>query len=200
MKEKSKQRWRTSGWLPFAVVISAALLSQTDLFKGLQANFSMLSFAPQTPNSETWIVLPGSVTDGDTLRVGLNGQEQTIRLCGIDAPEKAQPLGEQSRAYLASLLAQNPHNRVIVVPVDTDRYGRTVAELFLWPDDDPDREISLNAEMLMAGMAYVYPDYVEGCPNGGVFKRAEVIGQAAKAGVWAGEYQRPWEYRASQSD
>jgi micrococcal nuclease len=136
-------------------------------------------------------VVPGSVHDGDTLRVTLNGKELKIRLCGIDAPESSQPLGEQSRDYLESLLVSG---QVIVVPVEKDRYGRTVAELFL-PSQQGGEEMHINSEMLMAGMAYVYPQYVDGCPNGDVLKRAEAVGQEAKVGVWAGKHQRPWEYR-----
>ncbi|MEO0759706.1 MAG: thermonuclease family protein [Cyanobacteria bacterium J06648_16] len=172
-----------------------AALSQTGIADGISETVQLLSFTPDSPTSETWLVIPDSIHDGDTLRVGRDGQELKIRLCGIDAPELAQPLGEQSRDYLRSLLAQNPYSKVIIVPVEEDAYGRTVAELFLWPDDDPDQEIGVNSAMLMAGMAYVYPQYVDGCPNGDVFKRAETIGQEAKAGVWSGKYQRPWEYR-----
>jgi micrococcal nuclease len=109
-------------------------------------------------------------------------------------------LGEQSRAYLELLLAANDRGEVEVVPIEQDRYGRTVAEVFVMPDksNQAGEEIHINSEMLMAGMAYVYPQYVDGYPNGATLKRAEVMGQEAKVGVWSGEYERPWEYRKSQ--
>ena len=165
------------------VVGAIALLARTNLSNRLSELPYSVASGTDVAMSETWQVVPDSVYDGDTLRVGRNGQELKLRLCGIDAPEKDQPLGIESRDYLRSLLDQNPHGKIIIVPVEEDRYSRTVAELFLWPDDDPAREISINSEMLMAGMAYVYPQYVDGCPNGDVFKRAEAIGQETKAGV-----------------
>jgi endonuclease YncB( thermonuclease family) len=47
-------------------------------------------------------VKPGSVHDGDTLRVVRGNEELKIRLCGIDAPEIKQTLGIESRDYLRS--------------------------------------------------------------------------------------------------
>ena len=88
------------------------------------------------------------------------------------------------------------------MPVEEDRYERTVAELLVQPDPEfgyqPEEEIDINAEMLIAGMAYVYPQYVDGCPNGEVLKRAEAIGRKAKVGVWARDYEKPWEYRRNR--
>lgn len=185
------------GLVPLITVAIAALLWKIDLFEWVQASVDVPDLVPQMADSEHWVV--ASVSDGDTLRVGLDGQEKEIRLCGLDAPESAQSLGDESQAYLESLLAKNQHGLVIVVPVQEDQYGRTVAELFVQPDPNdryqPEEEISINAEMLMAGMAYVYPQYVNSCPNGEILKRAEAIAQEAKVGVWAVDYQRPWEYR-----
>ncbi|MEN9871990.1 MAG: hypothetical protein RLZZ171_2982 [Cyanobacteriota bacterium] len=48
-------------------------------------------------------VKPGSVHDGDTLRVVRGSEEKKIRLCGIDAPELKMPLGIESRDYLRSV-------------------------------------------------------------------------------------------------
>lgn len=52
--------------------------------------------------AEQWQVKPGSIHDGDTLRVVRGNEELKIRLCGIDAPELKQPLGIESRDYLRS--------------------------------------------------------------------------------------------------
>ncbi|MEM8723285.1 MAG: hypothetical protein AAGE84_29030 [Cyanobacteria bacterium P01_G01_bin.39] len=49
-----------------------------------------------------WQVKPGSIYDGDTLRVVRGNEELKIRFCGIDAPELKQPLGVESRDYLRS--------------------------------------------------------------------------------------------------
>ncbi|MEM0979543.1 MAG: hypothetical protein AAGH78_04630 [Cyanobacteria bacterium P01_H01_bin.58] len=68
-------------------------------------------------NSEHYQLVPGSIYDGDTLRVTDGSQEIKIRLCGIDAPEKEQPMGIESRDHLRSLVAQGD-GAIIVVPVE----------------------------------------------------------------------------------
>ncbi|MEG4490285.1 thermonuclease family protein [Microcoleus sp. D3_18_C4] len=92
-------------------------------------------------------VIDGSVYDGDTFRVKCDNREQKIRLCGIDAPEAKQPLGIESRDYLRSLIAK-AKSQVIVVEMDRDRYGRTVAEVLF---DTAEGEQSVQEEMLKAG-------------------------------------------------
>ena len=146
----------------------------------------------QMPETETWQL--SRVTDGDTLVVKQGSKEEKIRLCGIDAPEKDQPMGEQSAAFLTRLVNEAP-DKIGILPVERDRYGRLVAEVFVLGQE----EKSVQAEMLTSGMAYIYPQYVDGCWNGAVMKRAEAIGQEQKAGVWAVNYQKPWDYRKQKS-
>lgn len=52
--------------------------------------------------AQQWRIKPGSIYDGDTLRVVRGNEELKIRFCGIDAPELKQPLGIESRDYLRS--------------------------------------------------------------------------------------------------
>ncbi|HEY9766991.1 MAG TPA: hypothetical protein V6C71_00610 [Coleofasciculaceae cyanobacterium] len=53
--------------------------------------------------AQQWQVKPGSIHDGDTLRVVRGNEELKIRLCGINiTPEIKQPLGIESRDYLRS--------------------------------------------------------------------------------------------------
>jgi micrococcal nuclease len=147
----------------------------------------------EVPMSEQWEV--SSVTDGDSLTVRRGREEQKIRLCGVDAPEKDQPLGKEAKEKLQQLV-NSARGKVAIVPVEKDRYGRTVAEVFLMTEP----EQSAQQELLTSGLAYVYPKYVGGCPNGTVFQNAEAIGKSQKVGVWAKEYQRPWDYRQAQRE
>jgi len=123
-------------------------------------------------------VKPDSIYDGDTLRVFCNGEELKLRLCGIDAPEKAQSGGIESRDYLRSRLPDNA--QVTVSLIETDRYGRTVAEIFLG-------ESFINAEMVRKGHAWHYQRYSGNCPNRGA------IVQAANNTQLTGT--PPWEFR-----
>jgi micrococcal nuclease len=64
------------------------------------------------------------------LRVRNQGETITVRLGCIDAPETAQkPWGQQSTNRLKQLLP--PGQAVRLREMSLDRYGRTVAELFL---------------------------------------------------------------------
>ena len=83
---------------------------------------------PPMANSQVWQVL--RVSDGDTIVVRqMDGQEKKLRLCGIDAPEKAQALGKESKANLQRLVDE-VNKTVMVSEIESDRYGRTVAEIF----------------------------------------------------------------------
>lgn len=154
--------------------------------------------APEPRQSATAQVV--SVHDGDTMRVILNGREERIRFCGIDAPELDQPGGTASRDYLRSRVA-SARNQVTLVVTDRDRYGRWVAEVFVMAPtaDQPEGESLLNYELVAAGHAYVYPQYISGCPNGGAIAQGEVTAQGQQVGVWGSPGAvKPWDYRRSQ--
>ena len=149
------------------------------------------------PDSEVYRLVEGSVYDGDTLRVkrcGERCEELKIRLCGIDAPEMDQPMGTQARDHLRSLLNQGD-GTLIVLPVEQDRYGRTVAEIFV-PVVHEEKEIHLTTQMVMDGYAYHYSRYSGGCPNGQVLAGAEEQAKEQHLGVWTNPSARkPWDYR-----
>jgi endonuclease YncB( thermonuclease family) len=132
-------------------------------------------------------LVPGSIYDGDTLRVNLNGVETRIRLCGIDAPERDQPLGIAARDHLRSLINRG-NGSIVVVPVEQDQYGRTVAELYVQPRSgqgyQAGEEIAVNAQMVADGYAYHYAQYSGDCPNGGLL--AAIESQAQQQGVESG--------------
>jgi micrococcal nuclease len=141
--------------------------------------------------TEYWTV--ERVHDGDTLWISQNGQEEKIRLCGIDAPELEQPLGPDSRDHLQQLIDQSSDGQIGIVPVERDQYGRLVAEIFV-PTAGA-QEIHVNSQMVADGMAYVYERYVDGCPNGLVIAGAEDRARQASLGVWQNAQTPPWEYR-----
>jgi endonuclease YncB( thermonuclease family) len=68
-----------------------------------------------------------SVADGDTLTVRDGDTKTVIRQAEIDAPERTQPYSQVSRRNLETLCRNA--KAVEVTPVDTDRYGRTVAHV-----------------------------------------------------------------------
>ena len=164
-----------------------------------------ISFLPQftfklhhwSTDAAAWKVKPGSINDGDTLRVTRGTEELKIRLCGIDAPELKQPLGIESRDYLRSLIAQGD-GTIYVQPIEKDRYNRTVAELWIPIKPDFEQQIHLNTAMVEAGYAYHYQQYSGNCESAENLGWAEKIAKDGKFGVWNGNHQKPWEFRASK--
>jgi endonuclease YncB( thermonuclease family) len=115
------------------------------------------------------------VMDGDTVLVLHNRQKIKIRLANIDAPEKAQAFGRQARLSLFALVQRK---QVRIQPQATDKYGRTVA--LLWLDQQ-----NINEEQVRRGMAWAYfhPEhrYVE----------LQHEAQQARRGLW--QQTRPVE-------
>ena len=91
------------------------------------------------------------VVDGDTFK--LAGQSQSIRVWGLDAPERNKAGGSAATAALKALISGQTLSCVIV---DIDRYQRLVGQCFL-PDG---RDIT--AAMIMTGTATEYCRYSKG--------------------------------------
>jgi micrococcal nuclease len=174
-----------SKWMPAIVIVGLVGLHFHN--PKPQAQQSPQSNANQGQVGEEATIVPGSIHDGDTLRIRQGEKVTKVRFCGIDAPELAQPLGVESRDYLMRLVGTGA---VRVVKVEQDKYDRTVGELFL-----PDGR-SVNVEMVRAGMAYHYAKYSGNCAVRGAIGQAEDQAKARHVGVMAGDYQKPWDYRA----
>lgn len=86
------------------------------------------------------------VMDGDTVLVLRNRQKIKIRLANIDAPEKDQAFGRQARLSLFALVQRK---QVRIEPQATDKYGRTVAVIWL-------EQQNINEEQVRRGMAWAY--------------------------------------------
>ena len=133
------------------------------------------------------------ITDGDTVQaVTPEGTKLKVRLYGIDAPEMSkgkipgEPFGKDSRDYLTALVSQ----KTVQVEIrDIDRYRRMVAILWLG-------ERNVNQEMLSAGMAEAYSEYLRQ-PYRTPFIQAEQEAKAQGKGIWSqgSSYERPSQFR-----
>lgn len=91
------------------------------------------------------------VIDGDTI-VLADGRH--VRLIGVDAPEidcpyrTAEPWGYESRAYLKELI-EGRRVRVEVGPEPFDKYGRTLAYIYLG-------DVLVNGRIIRDGQARLY--------------------------------------------
>lgn len=157
---------------------------------GCSSQARQISQQPAQPPIPTTAAEPvARISDGDSLvlRSGVK-----IRLCGIDAPEKSQPLGDKSKQALQQWIDRGK-GKVTVQPIEQDRYGRTVAEV--WINAPGDNAELINSGMVATGMAYHYEQYSSSCPNRAAIVAAESEAQKSKAGVWATNTIKPWDYR-----
>ena len=110
-----------------------------------------LCMLPRLAMAAAWSGLVVGVSDGDTLKVlDERRQTHTIRLMGIDAPEKAQAFGQRSKQSLSEL-AQG--QRVLVDASKRDKYGRMVGKVL----SEDGRDLCL--EQIQRGMAWHYRKY-----------------------------------------
>ncbi|HEX7518977.1 MAG TPA: thermonuclease family protein [Candidatus Deferrimicrobium sp.] len=133
--------------------------------------------------AETGVVV--EVVDGDTLRVRTAGSAEaaTVRLIGIDAPERSHPsvgkefFSDEAAAHLASL-CRGKTVRMEKDAEETDKYDRLLRYVFLPP---PDGRL-LNEEMLRAGMARAYTRFPFSRKN--AFLAAEGRARREGTGLW----------------
>lgn len=124
------------------------------------------------------------VIDGDTFVVKIQGVPMEIRLAGIDAPEHDQPFGTQAREQLRALIGGQ---QCVLVPIDTDRYGRTIAHLWIG-------NTYANRELVRRGAAWFYTEFA----NDAALYATENAARDAKRGLWAlpvNQRIEPWEWR-----
>ncbi|MBD2511666.1 thermonuclease family protein [Nostoc muscorum FACHB-395] len=141
---------------------------------------------PSIALTEQWIAT--QVADGDSITVRqTDGSQIEVELCGIDTPEMKQ--GEAPRQALANEAKQKllklvaaADNQLMIVPVEKDNDGRTVAEVMAHGRGEA--EISFQEELLKSGLAKTRLGGVE-CPNQIAFEQAQKIAIASKTGVWS---------------
>ena len=122
------------------------------------------------------------VSDGDSITVSREGERIKIRLADIDAPERAQPYGKQSRASLRELVGKR---RVRIDSRVVDQYGRLVAQVSIEGQD-------VNREQVRRGMAWTYSYRSADNP----YQHSQDEARAAGRGLWSQpDPQPPWRWR-----
>jgi len=147
-----------------------------------------------------------AVADGDTVTVlDATHTQYKIRLSAIDAPEKAQPFGKRAKESLASLV----FGQWVTVDGDkVDRYGRTVAKLFVAApragcrgSPTCPRSLDANLAQLKLGMAWWYRQYArEQTPDDRTtYESAEGRARARQVGLWDDpDPTPPWDWRKAR--
>jgi endonuclease YncB( thermonuclease family) len=124
------------------------------------------------------------IIDGDSFRIG----SAEIRLFGADAPEGRQQCTRNGSPWRCGDAAASELRRltvgrdVVCMPRDKDDYGRIVATCRAG-------NVDLAGAMVSAGFAVAYRRYSDD------YVDEESAARGAKRGVWAGEFERPEEFR-----
>ena len=122
------------------------------------------------------------VTDGDTLRARCGRATIKVRLAEIDAPERGQAFGTQSRRALSSLCLGQ---RARIENRGRDGYGRTFGRVICSGKD-------ASAEQVKSGMAWVYDRYATDRTLYHLQNEARANGR----GLWSHTRPLPpWEWR-----
>ena len=130
-----------------------------------------------------------SVADGDTVTV-LDAQKNKhkIRLQGIDAPERAQAYGNNSKQSLHELV----HGQQVTVDYKKkDKHGRVVGKILLNNTD-------VCLEQVKRGMAWHYKQHAneQTKEDRETYTLAEQQAKADSKGLWKDKQPvPPWEFR-----
>ena len=127
-----------------------------------------------------------AITDADSLRAG----PVRLRLFGIDAPEMRQSCADKGgQAYACGKAARDwlvaflPEGAVLSCDLlDQDRYGRLITRCFYQGHD-------IAARLVAAGWALAWQRYSED------YVPVQARARDRKAGLWAGQFEPPWDWR-----
>lgn len=119
------------------------------------------------------------IVDGDTVTVlDLKLKRQiTIRLAGIDAPEKKQDYGAAAKQKLSDLIFEK---KVTILIYKQDRYGRSIGKILLDGRD-------INLMMVEEGFAWHYKEYEneQSAEDRKLYAAAEINARSAKTALWS---------------
>ena len=127
------------------------------------------------------------VSDGDTIHVVTDGNVKfKVRLDRIDAPEKDQPYGKESTAYLSSLIRGKT---VRIEWQKKDQYRRVLGIVYLDKTD-------VNLKMVETGNAWHY-SYFDKTAE---YAFAEAEARQNRRGLWSADEKpvNPYEWRRSK--
>lgn len=163
----------------FFIIMASLLVNHNEAdVVGKQENYS---------DRQMFIATVLEVTDGDTIKVNINGIDDKIRLCLVDTPEtrhKSKPIqkyGREASEFTKSLIHENQEIYFTLDEDHRDMYGRLLAYVYL--DEYLKFDEMLNVQLLNNGLACV--SYYK--PNGYYKRQFENVQEVAKMnglGVW----------------
>lgn len=126
---------------------------------------------PTTYKRESAIVT--RIVDGDTIKAMVNNKEETIRLLGINTPEKGKPYSNEAKNFLNGFI--NESIELLRDKEDLDKYGRKLRYVFYG-------NRILNVEILEQGLATSF--MLDELKYKDKLKTAENLARNNKLGLW----------------
>src|SRR5688500_20348358 len=148
----------------------------------------LLFLAPCAAAAETIEGKVIRIASGDTLTIlDARKREHTVRLAEIDAPERKQAFGAQSRQSLAALCL----NKAAQIEWrEQDPNGRYIGQVLC-------AGVNANAEQVRRGFAWVSPRSTN---PGSPLYEIEAYARFREIGLWADPHSiPPWEWRARKA-
>jgi micrococcal nuclease len=134
--------------------------------------FLVMLFVTTVTTAQTFTARVTRVKDGDTFVVVDSLQkEHTIRLQGVDCPEKKQAYGSEATEFTTKAILGKT---IVVKVVNIDKYYREVAWITY------DKKYNLSRELLKVGLAWHYREY----DNSKYLRQLENKAKKLKVGLW----------------
>lgn len=168
----------------FCAVASILSLILLALICYMYRDYKNRDYTEQSPTILYGLYDVVRVVDGDTVVLDISGEEKTVRLIGVDAPESVHP--DESRnsedgKIASEWMSQYLSDKKVYIEYDkemTDNYGRTLGYLYL-----DDGITMVQDELLKSGYATILTI----APNVKYAEKFAEIEQEAKdnkAGFW----------------
>ena len=159
------------------VIIFIAFLYQTKIIS--------FNFSPKAVTQASEYYKVTKVTDGDTIRLNMNGTDETVRLIGINPPEPVnlsepvQCFGKEATARMKGLV----DGQIVRLEYDDtqslrDIYNRLLAYVYL-----EDGQM-VNRKMIAEGYAYEYT-YMTPYKYQKEFRDLQNLARISGRGLWA---------------
>lgn len=157
------------------------------LYQYQEWDFLDLGLPTETRNTIGTFYKVTKVSDGDTLRLDMDGIDERVRLIGINTPETVDPrtevqcYGKEASARMKELV----DGKLVRLEYDDsqslrDNYGRLLAYVYL-----EDGEM-LNRKMIAEGYAYEYT-YMTPYKYQKEFRSLQNIARSSLRGLWSPE-------------
>lgn len=128
-----------------------------------------------------------NVSDGDTITVNMDGNDEKIRFIGVDTPETIKPnspqecFGKEASEYLKNLLSgQEVKLEADPINQNRDRYNRLLRYVYF-------NDQLVNKQIIEQGYGFAYLSFP--FSKAEEFRQAQVTARQTNKGVWSGNCQ-----------